>query len=308
MNKKKIPLYILITLIILIALHYISLNISYQLNKKTFTESIPVYGNKNNYVPQGLTYSKKYNIILQTSHNKKKTSMLYVIDFDTGNLLKELEIKDEEGNEYHKHVGGITTDDDKVWITNEYTISEFNLSDIVNTENNYIQSKKDLKSITRGDFCYYQDNTLYVGDYYLKYYMNVKNDTPLLIAYDSSNLENIKKVITIPGRIQGMTMLEDGTIVFTKSFSNFLKSDLSFYNNNINQETQEFYEINNQKIPYYHITKNDLKKNVKLSPMAENLFYKDNSLYILYENSTDAFKFTYPKIRNIIKYNIEKQP
>ena len=67
---KILFVFILIILLIFI-INYIRINITYMMNKKDYKESFNVYGNKNNYVPQGLTYSDKYNIVLQTSYNSK---------------------------------------------------------------------------------------------------------------------------------------------------------------------------------------------------------------------------------------------
>ena len=67
---KILCIFILIILLIFI-INYLRINITYMINKKDYKNSFNVYGNNNNYVPQGLTYSNKYNIALQTSYNSK---------------------------------------------------------------------------------------------------------------------------------------------------------------------------------------------------------------------------------------------
>ena len=301
----KILFFIILIPFILFILIYLYLNTSYFLNKKTFVEIYDIQGNENGYVPQGLTYSEKYNVILQTSYNKKDISMLYVIDFSNGKLLKELKLKDNNEDFSHSHVGGITTNDDKVWITNDYKINEYSLEEIINTENDYIISTKISDTYNRGDYCYYKDNILWIGDFHTSIYMKSKNNKPLLLGYElTENIDynNPKYAISTPNMIQGMTMLKDNSIVFTTSFSNVIRSRLLIYSNILEQETNNYYEINDNKIPYYHLDKTNLKRKVLLSPMAEGLFYKDSYLYILYENSSDEYEFTYPKIRKIVKY------
>ena len=45
-------------------------------------------------------------------------------------------------------------------------------------------------------------------------------------------------------------------------------------------------------------------KSIKLPPMAEGIFYKDNEIYILFENSADKYFFAFPKITKIIKISV----
>ena len=67
------------------------------------------------------------NVILQTSYNKNNVSMLYIINFDTGKLIKELKLIEIDDKDNKNHVGGIATNEEKVWITNDYEINEYNL-------------------------------------------------------------------------------------------------------------------------------------------------------------------------------------
>jgi hypothetical protein len=103
--------------------------------------------------------------------------------------------------------------------------------------------------------------------------------------------------------IQGMTMTDENHIIFTKSFSNLMQSRIIEYSLDLKEKTDDYYIINNTKIPYYHITKK--VKKTYTSPMAEGLFYKDGYIYIIFENSSDNYEFTYRKIRKIIKYKVK---
>ena len=173
-NIKKTIILIFIVLLLLIfilLLDYARLNISYIIHKNNYTESFNVQGNTLNYVPQGLCYSKKYNVALQTSYNSKhNVSMLYVINFETGKLIKQLELIETDDSINTNHVGGITTDENTVWISNDYEINEYNLDEAINTKNKSIKSKKDSELINRGDFCTYKDNTLWIGSFHIDFF------------------------------------------------------------------------------------------------------------------------------------------
>ena len=281
-----IPILLIISILLILIIDYIRLNIFYIINKNNYTEIADIQGNKNKYAPQGLTYSEKYNVILQTSYNKNDISMLYVIDFNTGKLIKELKLIEVDDKDNNKHVGGITTNEEKVWITNDYEVNEYNLEEIINTKENHIKSIKNEKLPNRGDFCTYKNNTLWIGDFYLKPFYNVPNDTPLLYGYDINNLDynNPKYTIILPKMVQGMSITDENQFIFTRSYTNLINSELTIYSD----MTKE-----NKKI-----------KSIKLPPMAEGIFYKDNELYILFENSSDKYFFAYPKIKKIIKISV----
>ena len=281
-----IPILIIISILLILIIDYIRLNIFYLVNKNNYIEVADTQGNKNKYAPQGLIYSEKYNVILQTSYNKNNVSMLYVIDFNTGKLLKELKLIEINDQENNNHVGGITTNDEKVWITNDYEINEYNLEEIITTENNYIKSKKNNKLLNRGDFCTYKNNTLWIGHFYLKPFYNAPQDTPLLYGYDTNDLNynTPKYTIKLPKMVQGMAITDDNNFIFTRSYTNLINSELSIYND-MTKETKKI-------------------KSIKLPPMAEGIFYKDNELYILFENNSDKYFFAYPKVKKIIKISV----
>lgn len=282
-----IPILLIISILLILIIDYIRLNIFYIINKNNYTEIADIQGNKNKYAPQGLTYSEKYNVILETAYNKNNVSMLYIIDFNTGKLLKELKLIEIDDSENKKHVGGITTNEEKVWITNDYEINEYNLEEIINTKNNYIKSIKNNKLLNRGDFCTYNNNTLWIGHFYLKPFYDAPKGTPLLYGYDIDNLDynNPKYTIKLPKMVQGMSITNENNFIFTRSYTNLINSELTIYND---------------------MTKENFKKikTIKLPPMAEGIFYKDNELYILFENSSNKYFFAYPKIKKIIKISV----
>lgn len=305
----KLLICIFIFIIFLLIIDYIRLNVSYNINKSKYIDTIKVRGNTNKYTPQGLAYSDKYDIVLQTSYNSKhNVSKLYVSNFSSGKLLKELELRNIDNTNNYSHVGGITTDNNTVWITSDYEVNEFSLEEIINTNNNYIKSISNTKLPNRGDFCTYNNNILWIGDFFLNPFYPVPDNNPLLMGYNLNKKLDYSipdYIISLPKMVQGMIITKDNKFIFTSSFTNLIHSELSIYDN-VLKETHNTYNINNKKIPYYKFNKNNLIKTIKLPPMAEELFYKDNNLYILFENSSDTYFYAYPKMNNIIKLNIKE--
>ena len=300
---------LLFIILLILFLDYVRLNLTYLFQNDTYVESIPVQGNKNKYTPQGLTYSDKYNVVLQTSyHSKHEVSKLYVTEFSTEKFLKELKIKEIDDKDNIGHVGGITTDNNHVWITSDYEINEYSLEEILNTKKDSITSIKNTKLPIRGDFCTYHNNILWIGDFFLKPFYNVPDDTPLLFGYkikEELDYSTPDYIISLPKMVQGIAITSDNHFVVTRSFTNLIQSDLSIYENVLEEEAN-YYTLNNKKIPYYHFTNRNKIKSIKLPPMAEEFFYKDNKLYILFENSSDTYFYAYPKMNKVIEYEIDE--
>ena len=172
----------------------------------------------------------------------------------------------------------------------------------------FIRSIRSVKLLNRGDFCLYHDDMLWIGDFYLNPFYSVPDNNPLLLGYsygDNINYKNPDYVVSLPKMVQGMIIDDDGNFVFTSSFSSLINSTLSIYDNPLKYKNS-YYSINNKKVPYYKFGDNNYINSIKIPPMAEGLFYKDNNLYILFESSSEKYFYAYPKMDKIIKININK--
>lgn len=308
--KKNIKISIIIIILILLLLlflflfNYLRINIFYIANKDKYIEVLDVQGNTNDYVPQGLFYQEKYNIVLQTSYNKnKKPSMLFVTDFKSKKVLKEYILLESDGKESFKHVGGVAANDEYVFITSDYEVMTYSLEEIMNSKDKHIKALRNDSLPNRGDFVTYKDGFLWIGDFFLKPFYNVKEDKPLLFGYNINRLDfnNPEIAILLPKMVQGMTFTKDNKIILSSSFTYLINSKINIYKNPF-KENHSYYEINNKKIPLYNLKK---EKSLSFPPMTEGIFYKDDYLYILFENSTNAYPLASPKINKIIKYKLK---
>lgn len=282
---KKVVKFIIWTIIVFILLfviNYVRINIYYFIHKDKYIEYSKIEGNLDNYAPQGLAYSSKYNVILQTSYNKnKKASILYITDFTTKKKIKKLKLKKSNNKINNNHVGGIATDNNKVWITSDYQINEYNLEEIMNTKNNYIKSISDKKLPNRGDFCTYKNNILWIGSFHIKLFYP---ENPILHGFKVSENINYEKPdyeYDIPWLVQGMAITDDNKFIYSQSFTPFHLSTISIYD------------------------KNKLIKEIKIPPMSEGIFYKDNEIYICFESSATRYFYADPKIDKILKIKVD---
>jgi len=279
----KIILIIILLILLLLLIAYVKINIKYQKNKDKYFSTYKIVI-ETGYAPQGLTYSEKYNAIIQSSYSyKDKESKIYVIDFNTKRLLNEFTL---EKNKYH--VGGLTTNEDTLYITNDYYLYTYDLKEIMNTGLNSIKETSKTKIKNRGDFCLYHDNVLWIGDFALWPLYRVPKNKPLILGYKDGNTKYNKPDYSyeIPKMVQGMAIVDD-EFIFTKSYSPWLESELVTY-----------------KLKKGKLQKT---KSINLPPMAEGMFYKDNHLYILYESNSYKYWMAIPKIKNLVRLEYKKK-
>ncbi len=100
--------------------------------------------------------------------------------------------------------------------------------------------------------------------------------------------------ITTIGAVQGMGMhmLGDKQIVLSTS-RGLSSSHLHFYDMNETTYTEETVDVDGISIPVYHLDSANLIREQVLPPMAEELVYKDNKIYIL--NASACNKYIYGK-------------
>ena len=300
---------LLILAILVLGYAYLRINVHYQKHKDEYKDKIPVFGIQEQYVPQGLAYDPIHNYSLQTSYSANgHSSILYIVDFQSGNLVKAVHLKNQDQTNSDHHVGGVATDGKTIWISSDYIVSVFDIEEILHTDKNSVASKSDYEIPIRGDFCTYHDGRLWIGDFYLKNFYDVPNDNPLLMGYivdEAINFAKPEVVLSIPSMVQGLTFNEDNQFVFTRSFTYLNRTIMDVYDNVLNQKSSQTIKVESKKIPYYRFGKDNLNKEIMLPPMGEGLFYLNGAYYILFESGSNHYSLAYPKMKYITEYKIK---
>lgn len=288
-------LFIFLLIILIFLLNYVKILILYKLNKN-ITSTYIINGIDDKYVPQGLAIYEDSKMILQTSYNAKgKVSKLYLTDMDTNSLVKELDLFLPTNEPNTGHVSGLALSQSKVWISNNYLLEEYDLDEILTTNDSKIIAKKEYKLKNRGDFCFYKNGILWIGDFYLYPIYKVPTNKPLLLGYEvSQNIDFEKPIykIEIPSLVQGMTMDDNNNIIFSKSYSNFLNSRIVVYENQTKNANE------------YKLDKESLIRKFVIPPMSEGLVFNNNKLYILFESGSSKYVHAFPKVKNLLSIDL----
>lgn len=277
-------------------------------------------GLKEGAIPQGMCYSQKYKMLIISSyHQGGAPSILHFIDYETGKLIKTLILKNDNNSFYKGHAGGLATDNNKLWLVDNYTIYEYSLSELLELKDmEYAIPHQKNGTITKADFSAYSEGILWVGEYHYPFiyptkeshYIQLPNgekNHALLLGYkldDKGDIDyqNPNFAISVPSKIQGLTFSKEGNFVISQSFWSFESSEIRTYQNILEIKTADTFRINEKEIPLWILSEDKLIKKITLPPMVEAIQEIEGKVFTLFESSSNLYKYyTHDRINSIIK-------
>ncbi len=297
---KKFLIRIFAVCIVVIILNYLWLNFFYFATKKEYVSFTKIPDLKNGYIPQGLCFLENHNLILQTSYSKKNPSKVYVIDFTNGDILKELTLKDSKNDDLYIHAGGIASDENTIWICGDNSLYIFSLSEILATNENFINSAEKIDFPVHTDFCYYQTNKniLWIGEFISPF---DRKSTAYLLGYHIESHQPIENAespdykIVIPSMVQGFCIDSHHNFIFSRSYTGFILSFIDIHKNILDSGSES-------SINYSYKNSKKISR-IRILPMSEGIFFKDGNYYILFESGAKRYLYAFPKIKNVLILN-----
>ena len=286
-------------------------------------------GTNDNLVQQGFVYVDYLNdgnsendfYLVAGYMSDDSASMVYVLDAD-GNVTNKVSLKNADGSDYLGHTGGIECHDNYVYITDggkdvnyDGGLDVFPLDQILNETE--VQTIGRIKTYNNPAFCHIYKNYMLVGEYYKETdyetlashrFTTPSNDenTALIMVFEID--ENGKfdvsdkpvAGISTTNAVQGLTTIKDDRIVLSTSWG-LSTSHIYFYDmDKINTENIEVKEITGNdassteddlSLPIYHLDSDSLAETIEAPPMAEEMVYLNDELYILNESACNKYIF-----------------
>jgi hypothetical protein len=265
-------------------------------------------GLNDGFVPQGLNYnenSRTYFISGYMADNS--ASRIYILEEDKDTASKYITLT-FENKDVICHFGGVAANDEHVWVSGDGYVYRIEKSSILNANNgDKIAAIDQFRPENGADFITIHNNHLLVGEFYLKdkydtppsHHIEVNNgETNKALAYafelNSSSPYGIESTVpvyglSLPDKSQGFTFTNDGKVVVSTSFS-IPKSHILTYENVFNSDNAIIITINNQELPVYKLSSTNLVKDITAPTMSEEIIFKDNRVYILYESACSKYK------------------
>ena len=310
MKLKKIFTIITVLLLTLV-LTSCKLNIKryYKDFSKISTEYCDIPGLNTKFVPQGMAYNEKYELILVTGYNSDDApSPIFVLD-KKGNQLKKVTFKLESGKEYKGHAGGIVTFNDIVFVSSGKKVYKLDLNKIMNAKDSEaITVDKTTKVDLDGATLFVYDKYLFVTEFYYPkdyetdptHHIKTSNNVNKALAFgyeiDENDISGLKsnipqKAISLPGKVQGMLVTEDSVYLST-SYGRTNDSYIRKYKNVFDIETENFFDYNGTSLELYIIDEENMETKLLAPSMSEGICLVDGKLLILFESGAKKYRLT----------------
>lgn len=332
--KKKAVKITLITLAIIVGIILIALAGVKIWERATFSEfyenankEFKMPGVNDGLVQQGMVYNPEKEVFLIAGYMSDNTaSMVYVVSKD-GKVLSKTQLKNKDGSDYLGHTGGIEYYGNNVYITEgtkekgyDGGLDVFPLDKILNGEKE-VKTTGRVKTYNNPAYCHIYDGYIFVGEFYrendyetldshrLKTPSGDRN-TALITVFKLDNSQNGVSgkpvaAISTTGAIQGMTMIDDRYIVLSSSWG-LSKSKLYFYDLLYIKSDLETVIIDDNYLSLYHLDSACLVKTLEAPPMAEEIVYLDEKIYVLNESACKKYIFgKFLSANNLYSYEYE---
>ncbi len=283
----------------------------YRASEKGF--KIP--GLSDGFVAQGLDYDTQGNFWVTGYMDDGSASPVYIVEKESGELVKTLYLANEDGTDYTGHAGGIAVTLDYVYVAggSDNCVYAYGLADMMNAADGDSVKAKGSISTKASETDYLQPACLYIENGYLfvlEFYRDVDYPTPdshkmttpagdynqaLAVAYelDGDGRFGVDPTpdfaMSLPDQVQGMCM--DGDLVYLStswgtSFSHIYEYDWS----EVMKQKSEITFLGTT-MPLYHFDAGNLTKDYKIPPMSEEIVMVDGRLYTMCESASNKYIF-----------------
>lgn len=277
----------------------------YKNSKKAFV--IP--GLNDGMTHQGLAYNDN-EFFITGYRSDGEASQVSIVDKESGKETKRVSLLDSDGNKFLGHVGGITVWENYIYVADSDGLIVYSSDDFKNAENGGTVKALGLFSTeAAGDklgvaFVHAEKGSIYVGEFYREANYPTPDshkvttaagdkNTALIVEYklDSSAKLGISEKVTaaysITGLVQGMCFDNEGRFCLSTSYATAF-SHIYIYNEPARQGDITVF---GQIVPLYVLDSSNLRTDIKLAPMSEEIVNVDGKLYTMCESATNKYIF-----------------
>ncbi len=311
---KKIVFMILGSIVGLLLLTLLGIKIGEKLRYLSFYQNaekeFKMPGMADNLVQQGMVYVEEEDLFLVCGYMSDDTSSrVYVVGTD-GTVESYTELRNADGSVYTGHTGGIEYYGNCVYITEgtkekgyDGGLDVFPLNEILHgAETVNLQGR--IKTYNNPAYCHIENGYLLVGEFYREIdYETLDSHRMQTPAGDQNNaLITVFRLddsefhvsgapiagITTTDFVQGMCVVDEKYIVLSTSWG---LSSSHFYVYDAEKLTKEDEScmVDGNLIPIYHFDSASLVKTIEAPPMAEEIVYLNDKMYILCESACNKY-------------------
>lgn len=262
------------------------------------------------YVPQGFCFIDEMNLFAISAYHEENSSIVIIVDAGTGERLKTVSLRYEDGGECSSHAGGLADIGEYLFVSSGKSLRRIRISDILEADDySYVTFCGVVRTDMQASYACSYGNYLLVGQYYSFTFGNTY-ETPaeqriymptgekgyaMCEVLDLTDMESVIEnegttpvlLISMPNSVQGIAY--DGKSLVTSTTSTALgKSALTWYTLD-SFEGENTFTMRGGEIPLVFMTKDRITRSTDLPPMAEGIDRFGEELAGIFESGASKF-------------------
>lgn len=295
-----------------IGLKFLDLRMIYPKCKRMY----PLFELDNGYVPQGFCYIDSENMYAVSYYSDgDENSILVLMDGDTGERIKTVNLFYDDGDPCRAHCGGVADVGDSLLISSGKSLRRLKLSDLISAEDGgEVRFCGTLRTAMQASFAGAYENLLFVGQFHcqlpkdsyaspMEHHLFVPGggrNYAMCAVYDLQDMEAFFAdeyhapiaAISIPDNVQGIAY--NGTQLITScSATVFGSSKLQYYSlPNLDYEHREgmfTFRDGQPSVPLYYIRRSMRVSSRTMPPMMEGIDLCNGRVFGIFESGAEKF-------------------
>lgn len=266
-----------------------------------------------NFVPQGIAYWSQKNWILISGYfspvSESIGSAVLAVDLKTGDMTGEYTLSDRQGRAYNGHFSGLAVTETDLYITGHYSLYRIPLREFTRVGcKGTLKVAQQLPVSTAAASCAYTDGVLWVGEHYHARAYPLRGEHVMrsndgqtyyawLLGYRITKEGRLKPcaVYSIPDRIQGVTLLNDGRVVLSQSYGRTNASQILICSDPRVGKPDAYVEVEGYTVPLWFLDNANGMRSLEAPPMAEGCCNVNGEVYLIFESGAYYYRAFMPE-------------
>ena len=282
-----------------------------RVNFENYTEMpFEVPGLEDGFIPQGICYVEELGMFAISGYmpndeaGNKQNSRIYLVNPDT-NKSKMFII-----DKFTGHAGGIASNGKDIWVssggssTTNGKIYHFTTDMFSGESGSSVKYDGYFSVPVKGSVLYCDDNKLWVCEFYnndkdsnkvnKEHHYGSNHawacgyDLPLDVDYSAKETKVPDVVLSIPDKVQGMSITADGEVIFSTSYGRRNNSKMHIFDPYTEWDTKTV-NVFDTNVTLYVAKKKNRVIRFKMPTLMEGIDYHDGKLYIIYESGAKTY-------------------
>ena len=293
-----------------------------------FTEMpFEVPGLEDDFIPQGICYVEELGMFAISGYmpddenGNERYSRIYVVNPDT-NESKMFII-----NKFTGHAGGIASNGKDIWVssggstTSNGKIYHFTTDMFMGESGSTVKYDGYFSVPVKGSVLYCDGNKLWVSEFYnndkdsnkvnkehhkgSNHAWSCGYNLPLDVDYSAKETKAPDVILSIPDKVQGMAINDDGNVIFSTSYGRRNDSKLYVFEP-YTEWDKEIVSVFSTDVPLYIAKKKNRITRFKMPTLMEGLDYNNGKLYVIFESGANEYSDAKEINKDIWEMDIDK--